>query len=220
LLTSPRFAVRKIDVTGAQRRTAQDVARAGGLEIGANVFALDLESVRGRIAQDPWIESATVTRKLPSTIQIAVVEREPRAVVAISGELYLATRDGELFKKLGDREPADLPVVTGIDAQRVAKDRPGAVLAVRRALDVAEDMDRAGITKTAPIQEMSLQSDGSLVVFVGRDGLALALGRPPHRDKIDRIKSVLWELTRRKANASVIFADNETNPDRVVVRMK
>ena len=36
-----------------------------------------------------------------------------------------------------------------------------------------------------PIEELHLEKDGSLVVTVGREAIALSLGQPPYRDKIE-----------------------------------
>lgn len=220
VMSSPRFAIRTVLVEGEQRRSAQEVASAGGIEVGKNIFALDPALAGAAIAADPWIERATVTRRLPSTIHVSVVEREARALVAIGGDLYLATRDGEFFKRHGGEDPADLPVVTGVTAEQVARDRAGVVIAVRRALDVLEDLDRAGVSRRYPTQELHIEKDGTLVFTIGKEGISLHLGRPPYREKIAQASQVLSELARRKANASVIFLDNEAHPERVVVRMR
>jgi cell division protein FtsQ len=217
---SPRFAVRTVLVEGAHRRTAPQIAAAGGVAVGQNIFALDLKRAGALVTQDPWVEKATVIRKLPSTISIAVVEREAAALVAIDRELYLATRDGDLFKKMGQDDPVDLPTITGIPASQVQSDRPGVVLAVRRALDVAEEAERTGIARRYPIQELHLEKDGSLVVTIGREAIALSLGHPPYRDKMEEASRILNELARRKANAAVVFLDNDAHPERVVVRMR
>jgi cell division protein FtsQ len=218
--TSPRFVVRTVLVDGARKRSAVQVASAAGVAVGNNIFALDLTAAGQMLAADPWIEKATVTRKLPSTVSINVVEREASAAVVIGGELYLATRAGELFKRLGPDEPSDLPVVTGITAEQVARDRAGVVLAVKRVLDVAEDAERSGIGKRYPIQELHLEKDSSLVVTIGKEAIALHLGLMPYRDKIEQASRVLSEVARRKATASVLFLDNQAHPERVVVRMR
>ncbi|KYF77178.1 cell division protein, partial [Sorangium cellulosum] len=220
IVSSPRFAVRTVLVDGVQRRTAEQVATAGGIEVGKNIFTLDLELAGASISTDPWIEKATVTRKLPSTIQVNVVEREAQALVAIGGDLYLATRDGELFKELAEDDPVDLPIVTGITGEQVARDRAGVIIAVRRLLDVVEDMGRAGVARRYPIQELHVERDGSIVVTIGKEAIALHLGQPPYRDKVGQAARVLTELAQRKASASVIFLDNDAHPERVVVRMK
>lgn len=218
--TSPRFAVRTVLIEGERRRSAAAVADAAGVAVGKNIFALDLNHAGQMLTQDPWIERATVTRKLPSTVSITVVEREAYAAAVIGGELYLATRDGDLFKKLGEEDPSDLPVVTGITAEQVARDRPGVVLAVKRVLDVVEDFERTGIAKRYPVEELHLEKDGVLTVTIGKEAIALHLGMPPYRDKIEQASRVLNEVARRKANAQVIFLDNDAHPERVVVRMR
>lgn len=220
ITSSPRFAVRTVLVDGAHRRTAAQIAAGGGVAVGNNIFALDLSRAGALITQDPWVEKATVIRRLPSTVTINVVEREAAALVTIGGELYLATRDGEMFKKMGQEDPVDLPIITGIPASQVATDRKGVVIAVRRALDVADELSRTGIARRYPIQELHLEKDGSLVITIGREAIALSLGHPPYRDKIEEASRILSELARRKANAAVVFLDNDAHPERVVVRMR
>lgn len=220
VMTSPRFAVRTVLVEGNGRRSAEQIAGAGGVAVGKNIFSLDMSQASEAIKADPWIESAMVTRKLPSTVFVKVVEREARAIATFGGELYLVTRDGDPFKRLGGEDPSDLPVVTGIEPDSVARDRAGAVIALRRALDVAEDLEHSSLTKRYPIQELHLEKDGSLVVTIGREAIALHLGQPPYRGKLEQAARVLAEVARRKANASVLFLDNDAHPERVVVRMK
>lgn len=220
ITTSPRFGIRTVLVDGNRRLSAEDVATRGGVTIGRNIFEVDLENAGAAIANEPWVEKAVVTRKLPSTVSISVIEREAWAVASIGGELYLVTRDGDPFKSVSSGDPFDLPVITGVEPEKVSLDRPGVVNAYRRALDVVEDMDRAGISKRYPIQEVHLEKDGTIVMTIGKDAIALHLGQTRFREKIEQASRVLSELARRKANPSVIFLDNEAHPERVVVRMR
>ncbi len=220
MLTSPRFAVRTVLVSGNVRRSAEEIAQRGGIDVGANVFALDLEGASASILSDPWIARATATRKLPSTIEIAVVENEAHALVSIDSELYLASSDGVLFKKVTDADPFDLPVITGISTDKAVNDREGVELIVRRALDVVTELDRAGLAKRYPVQEVHVDKDGTLRVVIGKAAITLELGTAPFRGKIEQARRVIAELAARKADASVIFLDNEAHPERVVVRMR
>ncbi|MRG95982.1 cell division protein FtsQ/DivIB [Polyangium spumosum] len=220
IMTSPRFAIRTVLVDGNRRLPAEHVAGAGGVTVGRNIFELDLETAGAAVTTEPWVEKAIVTRTLPNTVRITVVEREAWAVATIGGDLYLVTRDGDPFKRVAEGDPIDLPYVTGITPEKVAADRPGVVNALRRALDVVEDMDRAGISKRYPIQEVHLERDGTIVMTIGKDAISLYLGQTRFREKIEQAARVLLELSKRKANPSVIFLDNEAHPERVVVRMR
>ncbi len=218
--TSPRFAVRVIQVEGGSHRSPEDVARFAGIVRGQNIFTVDLESARAGVLNDPWIEQASLRRKLPQTICIDVVEREAAALVAVGPDVYLSTRQGELFKKPEPGDPYDLPVVTGTRPDDIVNDRAGTVATIKRALDVVAEYEHAGPAKNLPVQEVHVEDDGAIVLAVGRDAIQLRLGKGPYRQPIEQATRVLGELQNRRAQASIIFLDNDAHPERVVVRMR
>ena len=220
VMTSPRFAIRTIRVEGTARRSSEQVATTAGLQVGKNIFSIELENARVRILQDPWIEKASVQRKLPSTITVEVTEREAAAAVAVGTELYLCTHEGELFKRLEPGDPSQLVVVTGLTAEQVSQDRPGSIRRIRAALELLTDYEQRGPSKRLPAQEVHLSQDGTVQVVVGNEGVTLELGQSPYRQKILRAARVLEEVERRHAQPSVVFLDNEAHPERVVVRMR
>jgi len=92
---SPVFAARHIDVTGASHLSRAAVLRVAGVGRGTNVFWFRAGTIRRRLERDPWIERADVTRSLPSTISIRIVERAPVAVVPErSGGYAVVASDG------------------------------------------------------------------------------------------------------------------------------
>lgn len=220
MLTSPRFSIKSVAVEGNERLSPEDVARSAGIALGDNVFALDLDDARRKIEGDPWVKSATVGRKLPGSVVVKVVEHEPAAVVAIGDRLFLASRGGEVFKEVSAEDPVDLPVITGLEPDVVVADREGTEKRIVRALDLLDEAAKAAFTARYPVQEVHLEKDGSLSVVVGRQAIVVALGHAPFKGKLEQADRVFLELSRRKADASVVFLDNEGSPDRVVVRMR
>ena len=219
VMTSPRFAVTEIDVVGHDRRTADAIAVESGVTAGANVFSLDLDGARARILADPWISQATLARRLPGTILIQVTERKPAALVALR-DTYLATAEGEPFKKLEPGDPIELPLVTGLRQEALDDDREGTMRTIRRAIDLAAEYDHGALARRAPLQEVHVDSDGTFAVVVGRSALELVLGGPPFRRKLDQAARVVAELDKRGAKADSIMLDNDSRPERVVVRMR
>jgi cell division protein FtsQ len=228
--TSPRFAVRVIQLSGNARRSPDDVMKRAGVTMGQNIFAADLEAMRAAILEDPWIETAALSRRLPSTLAVDVTEREAAALVAIGPDLYLATRQGELFKRIEPGDPFDFPIVTGLRADEVADGplvpappdrRATRVSSVARALEVSSEYDRTPLAKTLPVQEIHVEDDGSLVLSVGNsDPVELRLGNGAFRRRFDQASRVLLELRGRGKSADVVFLDNEAHPERVVVRTR
>jgi cell division protein FtsQ len=217
---SPRFAISEISVSGNVRLTTDAVAVLGGVEHGANVFSIDLEAARRKIEEDPWVSSATVTRKLPGSVIIAVEEYEARALVALDGKLFLAASGGEIFKEATPEDPMDLPVITGISNKDVATDRSWVTKSVSGALDLLEELETQAFAKRYPVQELHLERDGTMEVLLGQNGIALHLGAPPYRGKLEQAERVFAELSQRKTEPSIVFLDNEASPERVVIRMR
>ena len=217
--TSTRFAVKEVVVSGGHHRSADELILQAGIDKGTNIFTLDLDVAKAKLLADPWLSEATLARRLPGTIFVHVTEREAGAIVAL-GESYLASREGEIFKRLQVGDPIELPIITGISEATVADDREGAKETVRRALDLASDYEHSPLGQKAPLQEIHVGGDQAFTIIVGKNALSLALGEPPFRRKIEQAARVLAELERRGAKADAIMLDNEARPERVVVRMR
>jgi cell division protein FtsQ len=103
------FEVRRIEVVGAQYVDARDVAHALRLRPAASVFDR-LARLGPRVAALPGVEAATVARRLPGTLVVAIVEREPVALAPVGGRLSLVDREGEVLPFDPSRGRADLPI--------------------------------------------------------------------------------------------------------------
>jgi cell division protein FtsQ len=219
VLQSPRFAITEIQVIGCERRSGDAITAESGLAVGTNIFGADLDAARVRVLSDPWVAEATLARRLPGTLLVQITERKPAALVAL-GDVWLAGADGEPFKKLEVGDPTDFPIVTGLGPQAIADDRPGSARAIQRAIDLAAEYERGAMSRKMPLEEVHLEADGAFALVVGRGGLELVLGGPPFRRKLDQAAHVVAELDGRGARADAIMLDNDTRPERVVVRMR
>jgi cell division protein FtsQ len=71
-----------ISVRGAHHLSAQAIAAASGVAPGALLASLDRNSVAARLTKNAWIERARVLALPGGRLLLAVVEREPVAVLA------------------------------------------------------------------------------------------------------------------------------------------
>ncbi|MDF2695127.1 MAG: Cell division protein FtsQ [Labilithrix sp.] len=218
--TSPRFSVSEIVTSGGKRRSADDIASIAGIAKGQNIFSIDLDRARVRLASDPWIETADLTRQLPGTISIRVTEREAAGMVAMAEGTYLVTRDGLVIKRVEPEDPLDFHVVTGVALKSLVEDREGATRTIRQALDLAFDYDRSPLAQRSPVQEVHVEPNGDMTLMVGKSGVILRMGGAPYRRKLDQAVRIVGELDRRGAKPDTIMLDDEARADRVVVRMR
>ena len=79
---------------------------------------VDLNLVRDRLLQYGWVQDAHVSRRLPDTLLIRIVERTPAAVWQDRGTLSLIDRDGVYLEPVSADAMPDLPLVIGPGADR------------------------------------------------------------------------------------------------------
>lgn len=221
---SPRFSLKDLKISGNRHRTSEQVAQLAGVALGQNVVELDLEAVRARLEKDPWIERAVIMRRLPASVAIDVIERDAAAIVALPSSTWLATSQGEVFKKIEAEDPNDLPVITGISDADAVTDRDTTAQIVRRALDLSADIERAGLFG-GRVQELAVDGDGAITAVLARKATAggaivrVAFGKTGYRQKLRLGARVEAELARRGAKPTVIFLDDDLHPERIVVRL-
>lgn len=217
--SSPEFAIATLSISGNTRVPTDELEEAMGLAIGDNVFSRSPEEVRAALEAHPWVASATVRRRLPRTFEVEVRERSA-ALLLLLETPYLVDEDGTVFKAFEEGDPVDLPVVTGVDAERFAAERGYRTELLTAGIALVHEWDAASLTRREPIGEIHVEPDEGLTLFVGEDGTEVRLGRGPYRGKLGRLRRVLDELGRRQSRPLYVYLDNVRRPDRVTVRVR
>jgi cell division protein FtsQ len=219
-VTTPRFAIEDFRGEGNQRLSTERLARAAGLEKGRNIFAVDLHAAERTLLEDPWIESVRITRQLPRTVRIELRERRAAALALLGGTLHVLDTQGVPFKELAAGDPHDLPVVTGLTPEGLALDRDRELEKARQALEVLRTYESLPMAQVYAAEEVHLEPEGSLVLQIGKNGMALHLGRTDWRRKLAMAVRVVAKLSTQGTAPGIVFLDNEAHEERVVVRMR
>ena len=115
-LTGAGFTVDWIDVSGAERLSAEDVAERIGMPVGGSLASLDLEAARTALEADPWIASARLHRLWPNRIAVVIEERQPLALWQVEGVHHVIDQTGTVIDAAAPADFADLPRVVGAGA--------------------------------------------------------------------------------------------------------
>jgi cell division protein FtsQ len=94
LSRSSLLRLRHLEVVGTSSLTRAQVVRLAALSWSTNVVWFDAGAVERRLESDPWVATATVSRRLPGTILISVVERAPVATIHDGVAFTLLAADG------------------------------------------------------------------------------------------------------------------------------
>jgi len=218
-LSSGQFAVRDVEVKSSHF-SVQELLDKAEIQMGQNLLGLDLRAAEQRLLADSWIRSVRLARKLPHTLRVDLVEREAVALASLDGQLFLVGADAEPFKRWQAPDEEDLPVLTGVTLEALAKDRPGAVAQLATGLSVLNHYERLPVSQQQRAQEVNLSPDGSVVLSVGARGVSLHLGQGPWPKKMLMVAEVLRTFEHKRELPGVVFLDNALHPERVVVRMR
>ena len=115
LENSDTLFVKKVSVLGDKGYlTKEDVIKLSGIQNNDKLFKIDLEEVSKKILRHPWVDSVSMRREFPDTIQIHLEERKPVAILRLKN-FYLVDQNGIVFKKMKKKDFSDVPVITGFE---------------------------------------------------------------------------------------------------------
>jgi cell division protein FtsQ len=219
--TSPRFEVKHLVASPTDHVDDAHLRELLALEPGTNILSLDLDELSARVTADPWVAKAAVTRELPDTLHVEVIEHDPRVVV-LAERLYLADARGVLFKRADGRERGDLPIVTGIDRRLLVDPSPQvreqARARVLQAIGVLDAWERKHRPRLA---EIHVAEYGDITLFTAETGAQIRLGRGDHEARLARYDALRAALREQADDLAVVHIDSSARPgdvDRVVVR--
>lgn len=197
LVASGLLRVREIVVTGTERLSAGDVRTlVAGLE-HEQVFGVNLDLYRRRLLDSPWVADVRLTRVLPATVRIDVVERRPIAAARHGQQLYLVDKTGSI---IGDYGPADrehnLPVVDGL----IVNDRSGGPVVVADRARLVDDLFVALAARPellARVSEVDVSNARDVTVLFSGDTAWLHLGNRAFVERAERYLEARVALVER-----------------------
>lgn len=196
--------LRRLEVVGTTSLTRAEVVRLAGLSSSTNVLWFDPGAVERRLESDPWIATATVSRRLPGTIRISMVERAPVAMVRDERGFTLVATDGVALSTV-EADPA-LPEIVVVAGSSVRWGNAQARAAAARAIAALEGGRRPAVVR-------AVVRAGTLTVVLD-GGTRVEFGEPIGiEDKAAAARRILrWAASQRAsvARVNVIAPDSPT----------
>jgi cell division protein FtsQ len=195
------FRVADIRVEGRATTDRETILDALGARPGVPILAVDPVRAKQQLESLPWVRSALIERRLPDTIYVRLVERQPMALWQHGGRIELIDHSGAVIPVSRLDRFAKLPMVVGEDAARHAAEllamlsrEPDIAARVTAAVDVGD-------------RRWNLRIDNSIDVLLPSDDPDAA-----------------WaDLARLQRNTAILQRDVQAIdmrlPDRLVVRV-
>ena len=112
------FEVRRVKVVGVQRMNELKVYERVLAQRDQPMPLVDLAALREELLELPWVRDARVSRQLPDTLVVDIVERTPHAVLRKPGKLVLIDATGTELEPISQANAKGMLVVSGPGASR------------------------------------------------------------------------------------------------------
>lgn len=116
------LAVEDVEVVGRRTTDRATIMAALGAQRGTPILAVNTRLAKEKLQALPWVRSASIERRLPSTLFVRLVERQPLAVWQHDGRQQLIGRSGTVIPVTNLARFARLPTVVGADAPAHARE--------------------------------------------------------------------------------------------------
>jgi len=107
------FAVHRVDVRGVNHLNGLKVYETALVQKDQALPLVDIDALRANLLQLSWVEDARVSRQLPDTLVIDIVERKPHAVLRKPDKLVLIDALGTELEPIAPERAKGWLIVSG-----------------------------------------------------------------------------------------------------------
>ncbi|MEO5578957.1 MAG: cell division protein FtsQ/DivIB [Sphingomicrobium sp.] len=173
------FRVRSVDVTGVQRMDSRPVFQIALDQKSMAMPLVDVATIRQKLLRYGWVKDARVSRRLPDTLVIDIVEREPAALWQDATRLSLIDNEGVVLDRVKVSDMPDLPLLVGPGANAHSNELNLLLAGVPTLRPQLESASWVGGRRW----DLNFQSGETLVLPEGDDDAKKALAKFARLDK-------------------------------------
>jgi cell division protein FtsQ len=189
LLTSPYIRLEQVEIVGVDEAMTKELQEMSGLNFELSLLAINVDEVQKKLEKHPWVRAVEVEKQFPHGLLIRVEKEEPRALV-VAEKLYYMNRFGKVFKEVGPNEPVDFPIITGVSADEL--DRQKQVGFSLQVLHLLESQSDPWTLKN--LSEIHVKKDGDISLYFSFLPAAVKLRAQNLESKMGELKRVVEHL--------------------------
>jgi cell division septal protein FtsQ len=197
---NPDYRLSMIDIQTDGTLQREQILRTAGLREGENVFRINLSDVHDRLQQLPQVDEVEIVRKLPSEIDIRLIERRPIAWITSEKEItdpfssetaFLVDARGVLMKeKKLLPEYLGLPLISGCASESLEAGKVVESYEAKAALELLRMSTRSFMQTRFQIREIDL-SKGYCLSVTDKNRTRVAFGFDNLETQLQRLEQFL-----------------------------
>ncbi len=210
------FHVKTVEVAGNNAVTEEQILFAAGLDVPRNALTLDEGEMERAVAGLPMVASADVDVDVRGRVLISVREAQP-AAIAVAGDVFLVSAEGELLRPLRADDSLDLPTLVGLGTAASGYAEVDAE-AVGDALEIYDAYGETLSSRFNPAREIHFDTGVGFRMILD-DGTEVRIGFDRYQERVARFAEVERILAEGGLAAEYVATD-VSRLDRVPVRLR
>ena len=188
VISLPIFPFKELNVHGETHRVNREqVKLIVAKHIHGNFFTLDLIKTRDAFEKLPWVQTVSMRRRLPDTLEVSIKEHK---ALARWDDIALVNTQGALFDAASD---ADLPVFYGPN---------NSVIELTERYEIlSKALSKTGMK----ITKVSLSARRAWEIETDK-GILIALGRENIKSRLEKFSNA-YQTTLGDLNVDIKYAD-------------
>lgn len=194
----PFFQFKQVVFEPTEHISLEEMQVLVGVPSRENLFELNLNRIKGRVKRNVWILDLKVTRLLPHSVRIDVVEKKPVAIVRRK-KLFFMDAEAQLIAPIRPYEQVNFPVISATPLHAL-KDR-SLLLKLFHLIQIYEE--NAFMSQWA-LSEVHWNKKSGVTLFTVNPSFEIRLGFDPFKKKMDRLGKVIQDLYEKDIQPLVV----------------
>lgn len=214
---SPLFNIKSIVVTGNNKITQNEIISLSQVQLEENTYKINKYKVKQKIKENAYIEDVTIKRKLPSELQISIVERQVAFMIEYGASFVYIDNQGYILEISENK--LELPILQGIQTEstqfeagkRLENEDLQKMNTVLKIMEIAKNNDISNIITRIDIED----EENYKIIFETKEKTAYLGDNSNLNTKILTIKAI---LEKNEGIAGEIFVNMDLNTNYPIFR--
>lgn len=216
---SPIFNIKSIVVTGNEKITENEIISLSQIRLEENTYKINKYKVRKMIKENAYIEEVTIKRKLPSELQISIVERKPTFMIEYGASFVYIDNQGYMLEI--NTEKLEVPILQGLQTEstefiagnRLNNNDLQKMNTVLKIMEISQNNDIANLITRIDIEN----EQNYKILFETKEKTAYIGDDSNLNTKILTVKAI---LEKNEGIAGEIFVNMDLNNNYPVFRQR
>jgi len=189
--------IEEVIIKGNDCLSKDEIFYKSGIQLGENIFKLDLKKSIDSLIQEPRIKEVEIKRIIPNKIIIFLTERKAAAIVHIEEEYFSSTKGGIVLSKI-DRpeERFGLPLILGLEINEL---KIGEIIGKPEFRTALESINSAEVILPKKFCRVEILSPDDFMIYNKNDTLKVRVNGPEVIiNKENLLREALEKIEREK----------------------